>query len=109
MNSRTDAPAGAITSSAPGADIPPRAARMSDALRRYPAISDEERRQLLNFLVDGDREEVAIATSVSGLEPRLAAFRKDHPEHFPGLRAWLPLALLGLVTVLALLWRLLAG
>ena len=109
MNSHINAPAGAIPSAAPAQAVPARVARMSDVLRRYPSISEEEREQLLRFLVEGDREEVVRATSGSGLEPRLIAFRKDHPEHFPGFRAWLPLVLLIVVTVVGVLWRVLAG
>jgi hypothetical protein len=80
---------------------------MSDLLRRYPAIAEEERQQLLRFLTQGDEEEIVRATYGAGLEPRLIAFRKDHPREFPGLRAWLPLFVLLLVAALGVIWRLL--
>ena len=82
-------------------------AAMSDLLRRYPNIAEDERQQLLRFLTQGAQEEIVRATYVAGLGPRLIAFRKDHPEHFPGVRSWAPLALLILVTVLGVLWRVL--
>ncbi len=107
MNNRTAAPADA-NASAPGAHspVPPgSAAQMSDALRRYPNIAEEERERLLHFLKHGAQEDIVRATYVAGLEPRLIAFRKDHPEHFPGVKSWVPLALIILVTILAILWR----
>lgn len=83
--------------------------RMSDILRRYPDVGEEERQALIHFLKNGSQEDIAQAAYVDGLEPRLIAFRKDHPEHFPaGLKAWGPLALLVLVPLLAVLWRFLA-
>ena len=82
--------------------------RMSDALRRYPQISEEERRQLIQFLKHGAQEDIVQATYVVGLEPRLIVFQRDHPEHFPrGLKAWGPFAVLVLVPLLAVLWHLL--
>ena len=105
MNSRTAAPSGA-NSAAPAMDrkaVTP--ARMSDALRRYPNIPEEERLQLLDFLKHGGPEEIVAATYGAGLEPRLIAFRKDHAEHVPGWRSWVPLALIILVTVVGVLWR----
>jgi len=82
--------------------------RMSDALRRYPDINEEELQQLIQFLKHGAQEDIVQATYVVGLEPRLSAFQRDHPEHFPsGLKAWAPLALLALVPLLAVLWHLL--
>jgi len=82
--------------------------RMSDALRRYPEISEEERQQLIQFLKHGAQEDIVQATYVVGLEPRLIAFQRDHPEHFPrGLKAWGPFAVLVLVPLIAVIWHLL--
>ena len=87
---------------------PANPAAMSDLLRRYPNIAEDERQQLLRFLTQGAQEDIVRATYVAGLEPRLIAFRKDHPEHFPGLRSWVPFALIILITVLGVLWRVLS-
>jgi hypothetical protein len=82
--------------------------RMSDALRRYPEISEEERQQLIQFLKHGAQEDIVQATYVVGLEPRLIVFQRDHPEHFPrGLKAWGPFAVLVLVPLIAVVWHLL--
>lgn len=71
------------------------AERMADALRRYPAIGAHERDALIRFARHGAPEDIARAFYVSGLEPQLIAFKKDHPRDFAtGLRAWLPLLLM---------------
>jgi hypothetical protein len=109
MNDRTAAPAGADAAAqrAQPNISQPSIAQMTDLLRRYPTIAEEERQHLLRFLTTGDPEDVARATYGAGLEPRVMAFRKDHPEQFPGFRSWLPLLILLLVTVLGVLWRIL--
>ena len=85
-----------------------RIARMSDALRRYPAIDDREEEQLLRFLTEGVQEEIVEATHLQGLGPQLARFRKDHRRAFhAGLMGWLPLILLTGFPVLGVIWRLL--
>jgi hypothetical protein len=105
MNPRTASPASA---GARPVARPANPAAMSELLRRYPNIAEDERQQLLRFLTQGAQEDIVRATYVAGLEPRLIAFRKDHPEHFPGLRSWVPLALIILVTVVGVLWRVLS-
>ncbi len=107
MIHRTAAPAGADAPRTHATLPESPVARMSDLLRRYPAIAEEERQQLLQFLTQGDEEDIVKATYGAGLEPRLIAFRKDHPREFPGLRAWLPLFVLLLVAALGVIWRLL--
>jgi hypothetical protein len=82
---------------------------MSDLLRRYPEIQDGERLELIEFLKHGHPDELVKATYSVGLEPRVIAVRKDHPEHFrSGWRALLPwLALLMVPVLLMLLARML--
>jgi len=98
------------SASAQGARInatirPNAASRMSDLLRRYPNIADEERLQLIEFLKNGHPDDIVQATYAVGLEPRLIALRKDHPGHFPsGLRTWGPLAMLVILPIIALIW-----
>ena len=107
MSHRNPAPMGADRADARAAAARANVPDMSDALRRYPNIREEERQQLLQFLKHGAQEDIVRATYVAGLEPRLFAFRKHPPEHFPGLRSWLPFALIILITVLGILWRIL--
>ena len=105
MNSRPVPAARAAAPHSPVQSDRTPVARMSDALRRYPNIAEEERQQLLEFLKHGAQEDIVRATYVAGLEPRLIAFRKDHREHFPTFRSWIPFALIIVVTVLGVLWR----
>jgi hypothetical protein len=82
--------------------------RMISLLQHYPNISDEERIDLLGFLTKGNPDEVVRVTLLEGLEPRVAAFRRDHPRDFPsGLRAWLPFLFLLLLAATGVAWRLL--
>ncbi|WP_324749753.1 hypothetical protein SH591_14840 [Sphingomonas sp. LY54] len=79
-------------------------AGMSEALRRYPDIDDALRLQLIHFLNHGHPDEIARATYGAGLDSELAAFKKNHPEHFKGgLKAWVPLILFLVVPLLVIL------
>ncbi len=92
----------------PSAKAVGRIDRMTTLLRRYPAIEDQERQEVLSFLSTGPQEEVVLVTHAEGLEPRVRAFRKDHPEAFPsGLKAWLPMIVFVVVAALGVAWRLL--
>jgi len=85
-----------------------RVARMSDLLRRYPAIDDKECGQLLGFLTGGDQDEVVQVTHLQGLEGQLKAFRKDHARQFRSdLLGWLPMLLFAGLPILGVAWRLL--
>ena len=57
---------------------PSKASFAADALRRYPRISDQERRRLVRFLRRASRTEIRDSILRKGLEPRLIGFRKDH-------------------------------
>lgn len=82
-----------------------KASAMIPLLRAYPAISEDERLALLDFLQTGHPDEVANATYMDGMEPYVTAFKRDHPQVFrSGYRMWLPLlGLLALLPVLLML------
>ena len=84
-----------------------RAPRMTDLLRRYPNIQESERLEIIDFLKHGHPDEIAKATYLEGTEPRVIAFKKDHPEHFrSGLKMWLPwILILVAALLLTLLFR----
>jgi hypothetical protein len=83
--------------------------KMADLLRRYPKIEEDERTQLLNFLTTGPQEEIVLVTYRPGMEPRYGAFRADHPSDFPSnIKAWIPLIVLVIITVVGVTWRLLS-
>ncbi len=78
--------------------------RMSELLRRYPNIQDGERLELVDFLKKGHPDSIALATYGAGLETRVIAVKRDHPEHFPsGIRALLPWLVLLMVPLLLVL------
>jgi len=96
-----------LDSSAPAGRPSARLGRMADLLRAFPDISDEDRKQLLEFLTKGVPEEIAQVTHMQGMEQRFTAFRKAHPRDFPqGLRSWLPMIVFGVIIVIAVVWRL---
>lgn len=67
------------------------APRMTDLLRRYPRIEDGERLELIDFLKNGHPDEVAKTVYLEGMEPRVIAFKRDHPDQFStGFKVWLP-------------------
>jgi hypothetical protein len=79
-----------------------KASAMIPLLRAYPAIGEDDRLILLDFLLTGHPDEVANATYMDGMQPYVTAFKRDHPKAFrSGARMWLPL--LGLVALLPVL------
>lgn len=85
------------------------ASRMSELLRRYPDLQDQERVELVEFLINGHPDALAMATYGAGLVSQATAVKKDHPEYFPsGMRTLLPwLGVLVVVAGLLLLARML--
>ena len=78
----------------------------ASALRRYPDISEQERRALLRFLRRASRTQIRDAVLRRGLEGRMIAFRKSHKAQLRrGWWTWAPFifALLGLAELLRLL------
>lgn len=79
-----------------------KASAMIPLLKAYPAITEDDRLALLDFLQTGHPEEIANATYMDGMEPYVTAFKRDHPREFrSGYRMWLPL--LGLIALVPLL------
>lgn len=102
MTNVNAAPADGGSSSARAAQKPSSTAEtMSELLRRHPNIADQDRLNLIEFLKTGHPDDLVKATYGAGLEARVIAFKKDHPEHFRvNLLPWLGLA----VAVLILLY-----
>ena len=51
-------------------------------LARYPHVSGEDRRDILDFLRTGRHLDVGLLTSSERLRPQLDAFMSDHQQHF---------------------------
>jgi hypothetical protein len=79
---------------------------LADILRRYPAVPEAERRQLLYFVKTASPPQLRETFLSRGLEGRLLAFRKAHAAQLRrGPAAWTPLlaALLAAATLLQML------
>ena len=82
--------------------------RAAELLGRYPAISDDDRREILEFLKHGRHLDIGLLTSSDLLRPRLDAFMADNKAHFR-LRWEEGVALIAgmtaLLTVFWLVWQ----
>ncbi len=83
--------------------------RVARLLKRYPRVSDKDRRDILQFMKEARHLEVGLLTTNDDVRPQLDAFMEDHKRHFrldafDVLRA---VALLGaIVMVCWLVWEL---
>jgi hypothetical protein len=56
--------------------------RVAALLARYPKISKNENREILEFMKEGRHLEIGLLTSDETLRPNLDAFMEDHKKHF---------------------------
>ena len=78
--------------------------RAAELLGRYPAISDQDRREVLDFLKNGRHLDIGLLTTSDRLRPRLDAFMTDHKQHFR-VRWEESVALIaGIAALLAIFW-----
>ena len=56
--------------------------RVAVLLGRYPNVSKDENRAILEFMKNGRHLEIGLLTSNESLRPRLDAFMEDHKKHF---------------------------
>lgn len=52
--------------------------RVAGLLARYPALSEQEKSEILDFLRTGRHLDVGLLTSSDALRPQLDAFREEH-------------------------------
>lgn len=83
--------------------------RIAGLLKRYPHVSDKDRKEILQFIKEARHLEVGLLTANDNVRPQLDAFMQDHKRHFrldafDVLRA---VALIGaIVMVCWLVWEL---
>jgi hypothetical protein len=78
--------------------------RAAQLLARYPEVSDEDRREILQFLKTGRHLDIGLLTSSDRLRPKFDAFMADHKAHFR-LRWEEGIALIaGIAALLAIAW-----
>ena len=56
--------------------------RVAALIARYPKVSKNENREILEFMKEGRHLEIGLLTSDEKLQPNLDAFMKDHQKHF---------------------------
>ena len=56
--------------------------RAAKLLERYPEVSENENREILEFMKNGRHLDIGLLTSEETLQPNLDAFMKDHQKHF---------------------------
>lgn len=56
--------------------------RVAALLGRYPDVSKDENRAILEFMKNGRHLDIGLLTSNESLRPKLDAFMKDHKRHF---------------------------
>ena len=56
--------------------------RVAALLGRYPDVSKDENRAILEFMKNGRHLEAGLLTSNDSLRPKLDAFMEDHKRHF---------------------------
>lgn len=56
--------------------------RVAALLRRYPDVSKDENREIVEFMKNGRHLDISLLTSNQSLRPKLDAFIEDHRKHF---------------------------
>jgi hypothetical protein len=94
---------------APTKEIPrpqPSRERVSRLLFHYPRVSDQQSREILDFLRSARHLDLGLLTTNEQIRPQLDAFMADHKRHFR-LKWTEGLAVVGgIALLLATLWLL---
>jgi hypothetical protein len=56
--------------------------RVASLLKRYPHVSDNDRKEILKFMKEARHLEVGLLTTNDNVRPQLDAFMEDHKRHF---------------------------
>ena len=56
--------------------------RIATLLKRYPRVSDNDRKEILQFMKEARHLEVGLLTANDNVRPQLDAFMADHKRHF---------------------------
>jgi hypothetical protein len=62
--------------------VPSARDHVANLLKRYPHVSDEDRKEILQFMKDARHLEVGLLTANDNVRPQLDAFMADHKRHF---------------------------
>lgn len=56
--------------------------RVANLLKRYPRVSDSDRKEILQFMKEARHLEVGLLTANDNVRPQLDAFMEAHKRHF---------------------------
>lgn len=56
--------------------------RIAKLLNHYPHVSEDDCREILQFMKEARHLEVGLLTANDNVRPQLDAFMKDHKRHF---------------------------
>ena len=56
--------------------------RVANLLKRYPHVSDNDRKEILQFMKEARHLEVGLLTANDSVQPQLDAFMEDYKRHF---------------------------
>ena len=56
--------------------------RVANLLKRYPNVSDQDRKEILEFMKEARHLEIGLLTANDNVRPQLDAFMEDHKRHF---------------------------
>jgi hypothetical protein len=56
--------------------------RVANLLKRYPDVSDNDRKEILRFMKEARHLEIGLLTANDNVRPQLDAFMEDHKKHF---------------------------
>jgi hypothetical protein len=56
--------------------------RVATLLRRYPKVSESDRKEILAFMKEGRHLDIGLLTANDNLRPKLDRFMADHRRHF---------------------------
>jgi hypothetical protein len=56
--------------------------RIAGLLKRYPHVSNKDRKEILDFMKEARHLEIGLLTANDNVLPQLDAFMEDHKRHF---------------------------
>ena len=86
--------------------------RVARLLARYPDLSKDENREILEFMKTGRHLEIGLLTSNDKIRPNLGVFMKDHRKHFRvsfGETTAVVVLIAGFLLICWLLWELIGA
>jgi hypothetical protein len=78
--------------------------RVSALLSRYPRVTEQEAREILDFLRTGRHLDVGLLTSDEALRPKLDAFMEEYKAHFRVGFGEAAAVIAGIVALMIVLW-----